>query len=98
VSSTDGEHPEGTLAAAMAHLPRLRDLGAIGELNRKGTLGSPTSTTRSRGWRYMTEAMTYWVREAGVDGLRSHDKSAWEGTGPEQLGDQGAPTAPRRRS
>ncbi|MEM6326802.1 MAG: alpha-amylase family glycosyl hydrolase [Bacteroidota bacterium] len=43
--------PEGTLAAARAHLPRLRDLGVgivwlmpihpIGEVNRKGTLGSP---------------------------------------------------------
>lgn len=43
--------PEGTLNAARAHLPRLRDFGAdilwlmpihpIGEQNRKGTLGSP---------------------------------------------------------
>jgi glycosidase len=43
--------PEGTFAAAEAQLPRLRDLGvdivwlmpihAIGEVNRKGTLGSP---------------------------------------------------------
>ncbi len=45
--------PEGTFAAAEAQLPRLRDLGvdivwlmpihAIGEVNRKGTLGSPYS-------------------------------------------------------
>ncbi len=43
--------PEGTFAAAMAHLPRLKDLGVtilwlmpvnpIGQLNRKGSLGSP---------------------------------------------------------
>ncbi len=43
--------PEGTLRAAEAHLPRIRDLGAdivwlmpvnpIGEVNRKGGLGSP---------------------------------------------------------
>ena len=43
--------PEGTFRAAEAHLPRLRDLGVdilwlmpvhpIGELNRKGGLGSP---------------------------------------------------------
>jgi 1,4-alpha-glucan branching enzyme len=43
--------PEGTFQAAEAHLPRLRDLGAvilwlmpvhpIGAVNRKGTLGSP---------------------------------------------------------
>ena len=43
--------PEGTFRAAEAHLPRLKDLGAvilwlmpvnpIGEKNRKGTLGSP---------------------------------------------------------
>ncbi|WP_129337996.1 alpha-amylase family glycosyl hydrolase [Cellulomonas endophytica] len=43
--------PEGTFAAAQAHLPRLADLGVrvlwlmpvheIGELHRKGTLGSP---------------------------------------------------------
>lgn len=43
--------PEGTLAAAATHLERLRDLGIdivwlmpvhpIGEVNRKGTLGSP---------------------------------------------------------
>jgi glycosidase len=43
--------PEGTFAAAEAHLPRIRDLGAdivwlmpvnpIGAVNRKGTLGSP---------------------------------------------------------
>ena len=45
--------PEGTFAAAEAQLPRLRDLGVdivwlmpihpIGEVNRKGTLGSPYS-------------------------------------------------------
>jgi glycosidase len=45
--------PEGTLRAAEAHLPRLKDLGVdilwlmpihpIGETNRKGTLGSPYS-------------------------------------------------------
>jgi 1,4-alpha-glucan branching enzyme len=45
--------PEGTFAAAEAHLPRLKDLGAdilwlmpvnpIGKVNRKGTLGSPYS-------------------------------------------------------
>jgi len=45
--------PEGTFRAAEAHLPRLKELGAvilwlmpvhpIGELNRKGTLGSPYS-------------------------------------------------------
>ena len=43
--------PEGTLAAAEEHLPRIRDLGAdivwlmpvnpIGAVNRKGSLGSP---------------------------------------------------------
>jgi len=43
--------PEGTFRAAEAHLPRIRDLGAdiiwlmpinlIGQLHRKGTLGSP---------------------------------------------------------
>lgn len=43
--------PEGTFTAARAHLPRLRDLGVdilwlmpihpIGEVNRKGSLGSP---------------------------------------------------------
>ncbi len=43
--------PEGTFQAAEAHLPRIRDLGVeiiwlmpvhpIGEVNRKGTLGSP---------------------------------------------------------
>jgi hypothetical protein len=43
--------PEGTFAAAEAHLPRIRDLGAdivwlmpvnpIGTVNRKGSLGSP---------------------------------------------------------
>jgi glycosidase len=43
--------PEGTFRAAEAHLPRIRDLGAdivwlmpvnpIGEVNRKGRLGSP---------------------------------------------------------
>ena len=43
--------PEGTLRAAAAHLPRIRDLGVsiiwlmpinpIGKVNRKGTLGSP---------------------------------------------------------
>ncbi len=148
---------EGTLRAAEAHLPRLRDLGItivwlmpihpIGEVNRKGTLGSPYSVKDylgvnpefgtladlihfvdaahalgmyvildwvanhsawdcdlvtmhpewyARDWkgdfrptpwwdwpdiidfdynqegirRYMTEAMGYWVREAGVDGYR----------------------------
>jgi len=45
--------PEGTFAAAMAHLPRLKQLGVdiiwlmpiheIGEVNRKGSLGSPYS-------------------------------------------------------
>jgi 1,4-alpha-glucan branching enzyme len=45
--------PEGTFAAAEAHLPRLKDLGVdilwlmpihpIGKTNRKGTLGSPYS-------------------------------------------------------
>lgn len=45
--------PEGTFRAALAQLPRLKELGAdilwlmpvhpIGELNRKGTLGSPYS-------------------------------------------------------
>jgi len=45
--------PEGTFAAAEAHLPRLKALGVdilwlmpihpIGEVNRKGTLGSPYS-------------------------------------------------------
>ncbi|MEN3973013.1 alpha-amylase family glycosyl hydrolase [Sphingomicrobium sp. XHP0235] len=47
--------PEGTLAAAEAELPRLKALGVdilwlmpihpIGEVNRKGTLGSPYSVT-----------------------------------------------------
>ena len=45
--------PEGTFAAAMAHLPRLKRLGVdiiwlmpiheIGRVNRKGSLGSPYS-------------------------------------------------------
>jgi len=148
---------EGTFAAAMAHLPRLKALGVdiiwlmpihpIGELNRKGTLGSPYSVRDyygvnpelgtlddlkrfvdaahaqgmyvildwvanhtawdnslvrehpewyERDWKgdfrptpwwdwsdiidldyaqpglrqYMTEAMTYWVQEADVDGYR----------------------------
>jgi glycosidase len=148
---------EGTFAAAEAHLPRLHELGVdilwlmpvnpIGELNRKGGLGSPYAvqdylavnpefgtledlrhfvaaahelgmkvildwvanhtawdnrlTTEHPEWyardykgdfcptpwwdwddvidldytqpglrRYMTEAMAYWVREAGVDGYR----------------------------
>ncbi|MGC9522962.1 MAG: alpha-amylase family glycosyl hydrolase [Anaerolineae bacterium] len=149
--------PEGTFRAAEAHLPRLKDLGAtilwvmpiheIGEVNRKGSLGSPYAVKDyysvnpefgsledlkhfvdaahaqgmyvildwvanhtawdnvlvdehpewyARDWRgdfhptpwcdwediidldysqpslrrYMTEALCYWVREAGVDGYR----------------------------
>jgi len=149
--------PEGTFRAAMAHLPRLARLGVdivwlmpiheIGQVNRKGTLGSPYSVKDyysvnhefgtladlrafvdsahalglhvildwvanhtawdnplvtehpdwyARDWkgdftptpwfdwsdiidldyarpelrRYMIEAMTYWVREADVDGFR----------------------------
>lgn len=149
--------PEGTFRAAERHLPRIRDLGVdivwlmpvnpIGEVNRKGSLGSPYAVKDylavnpefgdlddlrsfvrtahdlglrvildwvanhtawdnvlvqehpewyARDWkgdfrptpwwdwddiidldydqpglrRYMTEAMTYWVREADVDGFR----------------------------
>ena len=149
--------PEGTLAAAQAELPRLRDLGVrivwlmpvqpIGEKNRKGTLGSPYSVRDYRAvnpefgdlddfkrfvaaahelglyvildwvanhaawdnpltgqhpdwfsrdaagelhppvwtdwsdvvqfdwsqpglWRYMADAMAWWVRETGIDGFR----------------------------
>ncbi len=149
--------PEGTFRAAEAHLPRLKELGVtilwlmpihpIGQVNRKGTLGSPYSVKDyygvnpefgtlddlkhfvraahdlglyvildwvanhsawdcnlvseqpewyARDWkgdfrptpwwdwpdvidfdydqpgirRYMTEALCYWVREAGVDGYR----------------------------
>ena len=53
--------PEGTLAAAEGELPRLADMGVdilwlmpihpIGEVNRKGTLGSPYSVTNYKAVR-----------------------------------------------
>ena len=75
--------PEGTLGAAQAHLPRLRDLGVgivwlmpvhpIGDAHRKGTLGSPYAVRDYRAVRPELGTMDdlkAFVREAHDLGMR----------------------------